>query len=93
MAIGKPSLVSTQRRFFFGSLGKELTTAIEGIVDAYVKLGDRRALEDLRMHRRRLAVDLRVRTGGPYDFSRPISAVHEDIAAIEAGLERLSANS
>jgi hypothetical protein len=69
-----------------------LTTAIEGIVTAYVALGDRRALEDLRMHRRRLAIDLKARAGGPYDFSRPIAAVHEDLAAIEAGLERLSAN-
>jgi hypothetical protein len=70
---------------------EELTTAIEGIVDAFVKLGDRRALEDLRSHRRRLAVDLKARVGGPYDFSRPIADVHADIVAIEAGLERLSA--
>ena len=52
-----------------------MTKAIEGIVDAYVKLGDRRSLEDLRMHRRRLAIDLNGRSG-PYDFNRPIVANH-----------------
>jgi len=66
-----------------------MTIAIEGIVDAYVKLGDRRALEDLRMHRRRLAIDLNGRSG-PYDFSRPLGQINEEIAAIEAGLERLT---
>jgi hypothetical protein len=68
-----------------------MARAIEGIVDAYVKLGDRRALEDLRMRWRRLAIDLKARTGGPYDFSRPIGEVDEDLVAIEPGLERLSA--
>jgi hypothetical protein len=66
-----------------------LTKAIEGIVDVYVKLGDRRALEDLRIHRRKLAVDLKGRHGA-YDFSLPIGQIDEEIAAIEAGLERLN---
>jgi hypothetical protein len=69
--------------------GTRMTKAIEGIVDAYVKLGDRRALEDLRMHRRRLAIDLNGRSG-PYDFSLPLGQINEEIAAIEAGLERLN---
>jgi hypothetical protein len=73
------------------SQGEELgTEAIEGIVDAYLRLGDRRALEDLRMHRRKLALDLKGRRGS-YDFSLPISQIDEEIAAIEAGLERLNA--
>jgi hypothetical protein len=71
------------------SQGEELTKAIEGIVDTYVKLGDRPALEDLRMHRRGLAVDLNGRSG-PYDFSGPLAQINEEIAAIEAGLERLN---
>ena len=70
--------------------GERMTKAIEGIVDAYVKLGDRRALEDLRMHRRRLAVDLKGRSSGSYDFSLPLGQIDEEIAAIEAGLERLN---
>jgi hypothetical protein len=40
-----------------------MTKAIEGIVDAYVRLGNRRALEDLRMHRHELVVDLKGRQG------------------------------
>jgi hypothetical protein len=66
----------------------QLTKAIEGIVDAYVKLGDRRALEDLRAHRRRLAIDLKGRSG-PYDLSRPIGQIDEEIVVIEAAIERL----
>jgi len=41
------------------------------------------------MHRRRLAIDLNGRSG-PYDFSRPLGQINEEIAAIEAGLERLN---
>jgi len=71
--------------------GNKMTKAIEGIVDAYVTLGDRRALEDLRMHRRRLAVELKGRSGSrSYDFSLPLGQIDEEIAAIEAGLERLN---
>ena len=66
------------------------TLAIEGIVDAYVKLGDRRALEDLRMDRRKLALDLKARQGS-YDFSLPLGQIDEEIAVIEAGLHRLNA--
>jgi hypothetical protein len=47
-----------------------MTKAIEQIVDAYVKLSNRRALEDLRMHRRRIAVDLKAKPE-PYDFRTP----------------------
>jgi hypothetical protein len=65
------------------------TLAIEGIVEAYVKLGDRRALEDLRGHRRKLALDLKVRRGS-YDISLPLGQIDEEIAIIEAGLERLN---
>jgi hypothetical protein len=40
------------------------------------------------MHRQRLAVDLKPRTD--YDFSLPIGHIEEEIAVIEAGLERLN---
>jgi hypothetical protein len=65
-----------------------MSKAIEQIVDAYVRLGNRRALEDLRTHRQKLAVDLKGRAG--YDFSLPIDQVEQELAAIEAGLVRLS---
>jgi hypothetical protein len=64
--------------------------AIEQIVDAYVRLGNRRALEDLRLHRQKLAVDLQGRAG--YDFNLPIGQFEEEIAEIEAGIEKLVAH-
>jgi hypothetical protein len=61
--------------------------AIKKIVDTYVRLKNRRAIEDLLIHRRRLALDLKSRKG--YDFSRPISQIDGEIAIIEAALDLL----
>jgi hypothetical protein len=63
--------------------------AIEQIVDLYVRLKNRRGLDELMMHRQRLAVELKSRSG--YDFSLPIGQIDEEIAIIEAGLSRLKA--
>lgn len=65
-----------------------MENAIERIVETYVRLNNRRALEEMRMHRLRLAVELKSRSG--YDFSLPIRSIDEEIAAIDAGLEKLS---
>jgi hypothetical protein len=65
-----------------------MSSAIELIVESFTKLKDRQSLEDMRMHRRRLAVDLRARTG--IDCRSSISQVEKDIATIEAGLQKLS---
>jgi hypothetical protein len=43
------------------------------------------------MHRQRLAVDLKSRSGR-FDFSLPIGKIDEEIAIIEAGLARLAAD-
>ena len=59
--------------------------AIKKIVDTYVRLKNRRAIEDLLIHRRRLAIDLKSRKG--YDFSRSIAQVDEEITIIEAALD------
>ncbi|MBR0828175.1 hypothetical protein JQ596_21800 [Bradyrhizobium manausense] len=64
-----------------------MPSAIEQIVDTYVRLKNRRGLEELMMHRQRLAVDLKGRSG--YDFSLPIRQIEEEIATIEAGLGAL----
>ena len=61
--------------------------AIKGIIDTYSRLGNRRAIEDMLIHRRQLAADLRGRTG--YDFSRPIAEIDGEIAIIEAALQKL----
>ena len=65
-----------------------MTEAIQKIVDVYVRLDNRQALEDLRMHRRRLVMNLKARTG--YDFSLPLLQVEDELAIIETGLERLA---
>nr|WP_026201975.1 hypothetical protein [Bradyrhizobium sp. WSM2793] len=58
------------------------------IVDGYARLKDRQSLEDLRMHRRRLAVDLKARTGFlPGRRSRRWSRT---LRAIEGALQMLS---
>lgn len=67
-----------------------MPSAIEQIVDTYVRLKNRRGLDELMMHRQRLAVDLKSRSG--YDFSLPIKQVDEEIAIIEAGISRLKSN-
>jgi hypothetical protein len=61
--------------------------AIKKIVDTYVRLKNRRAIEDLLIHRRRLALDLKSRKG--YDFSRPIAQIDAEISIIEASLDLL----
>jgi len=64
-----------------------MPNAIELIVDGYVTLQDRRALDDLRMQRRKLSVDLKALTG--FDCRTTIQQIEEDIIVIEAGLARL----
>ena len=65
-----------------------MTEAIQKIVDAYVRLDNRQALEDLRMHRQRLVMNLKARTG--YDFSLPLLQVEDELAIIETGLEHFA---
>ena len=64
-----------------------MPTAIEQIVDAYVRLGNRRALEDLSAHRQHLVDDLRGKAG--LDVSTLVRQLEEEIAVIDAGLEKL----
>jgi hypothetical protein len=66
-----------------------MSSAIELIVDGYARLKDRQSLENMRMHRRRLAVDLKGRKDY-FDYRTSIAQVEADIAAIEAGLQTLS---
>lgn len=66
-----------------------MSTAIKLIVDGYAKLNDRSSLEELRVHRHRLAIELRSMKG--FDCSHSISQLEDEIAEIEAGLASLSA--
>ena len=61
--------------------------AIKKIVETYMRLGNRRAIEDLLMHRRRLSIDLSGRRG--YDVSRPMAQIDEEIKIISDALQLL----
>ena len=65
-----------------------MSSAIELIVDGYAKVKDRQSLEELRIHRRRLAGDLKAWVG--LDCRLSIAQIEQDIEAIEAGLEMVS---
>lgn len=64
-----------------------MPNAIALIVDGYVSVNDRRALDDLRIQRRKLAVDLKARTD--FDDRTTIQQIEEDIIVIEAGPAQL----
>jgi hypothetical protein len=69
-----------------------VSVAIEQIVNAYVQLKNRDALEELRIHRQKLIADLnRVRSDLNFNSSLALLSMAEDIAAIDAGFERLDA--
>jgi hypothetical protein len=62
---------------------------IRSIVDVYVRLRNRKALDDLRAHRGRLIAELGLISGG-YDMSKPIAQIQNEIAIIDAGLAKLN---
>ena len=65
-----------------------MSSAMELIVDGYARLKDRQSLEALRIHRRRLAIDLKAQVG--FDDRYSIGQIEQAIAAIEAGFQSLS---
>ncbi|MDA9481365.1 hypothetical protein XI07_04900 [Bradyrhizobium sp. CCBAU 11445] len=65
-----------------------MSRAMELIVEGFIRLEDRQSLQDLMTHRRRLAIDLKARTG--FDYEKTIAQLDRDILIIEAGLSALS---
>ena len=72
-----------------GSQVSSMPTAIELIVQGYVHLNDRQALESLKKHREGLATHLRGK-GGWFDYSASIRQIEDELAVVEAGLARLN---
>jgi hypothetical protein len=62
-----------------------MSTAIEHIVSFFVALGNRRQLEDMKLQRERAVLDLQGQSG----VSVPIRQLENEIAVIDAGLEKL----
>lgn len=72
-----------------------MSEAMKMIVDGYVRLKDREALEELRSHRRRLRQQLqeqRQSSFGTFDVTKSIQTFDAEVLVIEAGLERLHAS-
>jgi hypothetical protein len=65
-----------------------VSTAIERIVDAYVRLGNRMALEDFRANRHRLAMELKA-IDSSLDLSSSIKQLEDERAIIDAGFAKL----
>jgi hypothetical protein len=68
-----------------------MPSAIEQIVDAFVRLRNRSALEKLRDHRQRLVDQLNEQqSNSEFNASLALRGAAEDLAAINAGVERLA---
>jgi hypothetical protein len=66
-----------------------VSESVRLIVNAYVQLRDRQAIEELREHRRMLREKLQAITGGDFDPSRSLRLIDSDLHEIDAGLARL----
>ena len=66
-----------------------MAEAIERIVGAYVKLGNRKALEDIKVHRKSLITELKS-AHGAFDLSLLIKQLDDEIWVIEVGLWMLN---
>ena len=63
--------------------------AIQSIVDSYVSLRNRGRLEELRAHRQQLRRRLQEASHGPFDLSKSVQMMDEELEVIEAALNRL----
>jgi hypothetical protein len=66
-----------------------LMQPMQGIVDVYVRHGNREALDRLLAHRGKLLTDLRRVMISPYDVSGAMAEIEDDIAVIKDGLARV----
>jgi hypothetical protein len=65
-----------------------MLSAIEQIVSVYVSLRSRQRLEDMRLQRERAVLDLK--SNSDYDMSMSVRQLEEEIAVIDAGLQKLA---
>jgi hypothetical protein len=64
-----------------------MLSALELIINGYIKLNDRAALERMKAHRQKLVAG--VGDDGPFDRSSLLDTLNGEIALIDAGLEKL----
>jgi hypothetical protein len=65
-----------------------MSDSMKRIVDAYVRLGNRGALEKLKAHRAKLVFDLKS-TGHAFDCSYVLGEYYDDLSFIEEGIASL----
>ena len=65
-----------------------MTKAIEHIVAGYSTLKNRKALEEIRDHRRRLLNDYRMRSGSGMNFDWINAEIREEIDVVEDALSK-----
>ena len=66
-----------------------MSVALGMIVDGYVSLNNRQALEELREHRQRLRMQLLLKRGSAFDPGKSIELYETEVAMIETGLAKL----
>ena len=66
-----------------------MSEAVALIVDSYVSLNDRKAIEELQEHRHELRRRLADKASAWFDTGHLMGLIDEDLKAIEAGLARL----
>ena len=66
-----------------------MSEAMKLIVNGYVSLKNRSALEDLREHRQRLRKQLQEQEKGVFDVSHLTQLFDEELRVIEGALDRL----
>ena len=66
-----------------------MTKAIEHIVAGFSSLKNRKALEEIRDHRRRLLNDYRMRSGSGLNFDWINAELQEEIGVVEEALAKL----
>ena len=63
-----------------------MTEALKMIVDGYLSLKDRKALEEMRVHRERLRKQIEERTPGGIDAGPTMLLFDEELHVIQAAL-------
>jgi hypothetical protein len=66
-----------------------MSEAVKLVVDGFVSLKDRLALEEMRQHRQRLRAELQQRACGLGMMSYSLNIINADLEAIEEGVARL----
>jgi hypothetical protein len=68
-----------------------MSDALKGIVQTYIRLGNFKALNDLKAHRAKLLTDMRLKRNDAFDVSSYIDTLETEIAIIDEALEQFGA--